>query len=137
MGYVETRADDDISADQFDKRHADWVQGIHRALSLPSQRLYGRAAKLIAIYIKSMVVVGPHGGSQLANEAHPPIDRRLLSTIAKNKDVDTEVRKRFRVATWTKFTHADYLTTINDLRGLRSPGEPFWKIEADWTPRDV
>src|SRR6476646_5584451 len=33
---------------------------------------YGRAAKLIAVYLKSMVVIGPDTGSDFAKIIHPP-----------------------------------------------------------------
>jgi hypothetical protein len=41
---------------------------------------YGRAAKIVAIYLKSMVVVGPDWDTQFARLIHPPIDNMLLNT---------------------------------------------------------
>jgi|ERR1035437_1672312 hypothetical protein len=45
---------------------------------------YGRAAKIVAIYLKTAVIVRYSGEGTLAEVAHPPIDRILLTNLRKN-----------------------------------------------------
>lgn len=93
---------------------------------------FGRAAKLVAIYIKSMVVNGPDFESSLAQHAHPPIDRYLLDgIIAEAKDVTDAQKKRWKKISWTQLDEAPYYALVDELRALPE-ATPFWSLERFW-----
>ncbi len=91
---------------------------------------YGRAAKIIAIYIKaSRTIKDPKG--RIAKYAHPPVDRKLLK----------ELRMKFRahlveasMKSWTKFNDKAYFETIKKLRQIQQEESMpyFWMIEKYW-----
>lgn len=93
---------------------------------------YGRAAKLVAVYLKSMIVLGPDGPSSLASIAHPPIDRILLRNLASS-DVTSPHKSNWRTTTWTTLDEQSYYALISQLRGVLAKSEPFWKLEKYWT----
>src|SRR5467141_2609385 len=74
----------DIDESGFDAIHRQWCRKI--MASLRKARIcdvtFGRAAKLIAMYLKSEVVLGPGSGTAFAHVAHPPIDGILLRKLA-------------------------------------------------------
>ena len=134
--FVAERGREPISRDDFDENHRVWATSLLDALDLATtDGLYGRAAKLIAIYLKGTVVLGPLGDSPLARISHPPVDRVLLQALSKDAKVPPHLRKLFRTATWTKFGHSEYERVIAALRTLLGPDEPFWAIERYWTPQ--
>lgn len=94
---------------------------------------YGRAAKLVAVYIKSMVVLGGASNSNLASVAHPPVDRILLQQLAKDDLVSKEQRAFLKKQSWTQFGELDYYKVISLLRSFLADGEPFWMIEKYWS----
>ena len=73
-----------ISAAQFDVLHRGWCSSICSNLIARqiSKTTYGRAAKLVAVYLKAIVILGEACDSALAHNMHPPIDRILLQTLA-------------------------------------------------------
>lgn len=91
---------------------------------------YGRAAKIVNIYIKTAIVI-PNPESNLSFIVHPPIDRILLSNLIKFKSF------QFDTISWTQFTENDYFDVIRKQRE-RGYGEAiaFWKIEAYWSPSE-
>jgi len=88
---------------------------------------YGRAAKIIAVYIKTAIVIRDSGKSILAKIAHPPIDNILLSNLNKtNKSLGISGLK------WTLLTEKEYFELIAKLRTLNL--KYFWELEKHWTP---
>lgn len=86
---------------------------------------YGRAAKIVAIYLKTAVIVRYSGKGKLAEVAHPPIDRILL----------TNLRKKFNgivpdKTNWTELDEDSYFDLITKIRIL--PLKSFWKLEEYW-----
>ncbi len=123
-----------ITEEGYKNLHMKWCQSVLK--SLVDQQVedieYGRAAKLIAIYIKSMIVNGPGHMSALADVAHPPIDSFLLKELAKKKkDQDAAIKKMWRSATWTKLTEPEYYALIETLKPL-DDAKPFWMLEKYW-----
>jgi hypothetical protein len=89
---------------------------------------FGRAAKLVAVYLKSMVVLAaPESG--LAHVAHPPIDRILLQNLARQRGLP----KQHTRTPWTKLDEEQYQALIACLQSYMHPNEPFWKLEEFWT----
>lgn len=90
---------------------------------------YGRAAKIIAIYLKTSVVLPSSGTSPLAKIVHPPIDSILLTNVAKKlKGLFSD----FGQKRWTQFDKGEYFDVIDSLRTIKLDG--FWKIEEFWSP---
>ena len=88
---------------------------------------YGRAAKIIAVYLKTSIVIRDSGESVVAKIIHPPIDNILLSNLSKNN-------KKFGFSNikWTQLSENEYFKLIDNLRTLHF--DSFWKLEKYWTP---
>ena len=97
---------------------------------------FGRAAKLIAMYLKSMVVLGGESESVLGKVAHPPIDGILLSNVARSPDVVSSNKSAWARLRWTKLDEKSYYRLIPQLRAILGPDEPFWVLEAHWIVTD-
>jgi hypothetical protein len=133
VAYLRHSAAAEVDEVTFDRLHNGWCtdvlvflrdRGLHNAT-------FGRAAKLIAVYLKSMVVAGPYGQSELSRVAHPPIDRLLLQNLARANRSDPRSR-RWRTTNWTELDQAGYYRLITELRNLLPCSEPFWKLEEHW-----
>lgn len=124
---------DSICSQQFERLHRQWCVSVISFLEnegLPAVT-FGRAAKLVAVYLKSAVVLGPGSKTQLARVAHPPIDKILLRNLSASPNVSA--LRQWANTRWTKLTEVDYYILIMQLRGCLDPGEPFWKLERFWT----
>ena len=74
-----------VGAAQFRELHQEWCRSIIRFLERRnSAATYERAAKLVAVYLKTRVVL-PHAESKLARVAHPPVDSILLRNISPER----------------------------------------------------
>lgn len=116
----------------FDQFHRETSGKIIAHLKYVDKRLeekatYGRAAKIIAIYIKTAIVVRDLGVSNLARIAHPPIDRILLTNANKE-------HKKLGLAryNWTQLLEEEYFELIEKLRTIDF--ESFWELERYWSP---
>lgn len=117
--------------EEFDRFHVKCCKQImekleHSLGDNPSKVTFGRAAKIVNIYIKTAIVI-PQPDSQLAFIAHPPVDRILLIGLTE------QLKVKFHKISWTGFDQKDYLEIITQFRGLGFGIElPFWKIEEYW-----
>lgn len=94
---------------------------------------YGVAAKMINCYIKAFYI----GDQEVLSVAHPPIDRLLLSGLAKkNFDGKAGTWRRYRNKGWSNFTKDDYLDVIQDLRSSKDLEAELWKAEEYWSGFD-
>lgn len=120
----------------FDTRHRQWCSAICRLLEEQgvSDATYGRAAKLVAVYLKSMVVLGSASESRLAAVAHPPIDRILLQQLSRSDAIESQDKKSWRKTNWTELGEEQYYELIEQLRVCLKPGQPFWMLEEYWSP---
>jgi len=118
---------------QYDEMHKQWCESIITYLQENdvANVTYGRAAKLIAVYIKSMVVLSALGSS-IAKVAHPPIDRILLQNLSKEKTINHPRKRAWSKISWTQLTKPHYFKLISELRDVVG-NEPFWKLEEHWT----
>jgi len=112
--------------DEFDKIHSLWCNDIISFWDKYGEGFeYGRAAKLVNMYLKSMIVlVNPD--SNLAKNIHPPIDSVLLKALAKQFK-----QGHFRDLRWTNFKEDEYFKTLGEILALIE-GQPAWKIEKFW-----
>src|SRR5256885_1479482 len=73
-----------IDPGAFDEAHRVWAQKIVTPLASRNvPATFGRAAKLIAIYPKSMVILNGNFETRRARVVHPPIDGILLHNMCK------------------------------------------------------
>jgi len=131
--FIRQNEDKPISQEDFDKLHADWCDSILQTWENKNVKgsSYGRAAKLIAVYIKSMTIVRKEQSS-LSEVAHPPIDRMILQNISKDKTIKHPNRPYWKAINWTEMDKAQYLNLISDFR-MVFQREPFWHLEQFWT----
>jgi hypothetical protein len=124
----------DIDEARFDALHRRWCGSIVDFLKNVgmSKVTFGRAAKLIAVYLKAVVVLGPGSETPFARIAHPPIDGILLKNLAASKMV-SEHKREWKRTRWTQLTEEQYYELIKQLRQALGTQEPFWQLERFWT----
>lgn len=113
--------------DNFDKEHEKSINALCKSLK-EFNCSYGRAAKVIAIYLKTSVIIVNRGESDLSKVAHPPIDRKLLSSLKNNNLLFGNKKK---LPSWTELEKTEYLEIIENIRELLLD-LPMWKIEKYW-----
>ncbi|MEQ1774292.1 MAG: hypothetical protein ABL891_10970 [Burkholderiales bacterium] len=125
----------DIAPQSFEAHHRKWCHAITAFLSNRdiANATFGRAAKLIAVYLKAMVVVGAESQSSLAAVIHPPIDRILLQNLALSPDFSSAYKSMWRSAAWTKLNESAYYELLATLRTVVPETDPWWKLEQYWT----
>jgi hypothetical protein len=127
-----------INETNFEQFHRAWCISIVSFLEekgVPDVT-YGRAAKLIAVYLKSMVVLGPTSNSDLARVVHPPIDGVLLRNVSKSREIASLNKARWGRIKWTKLNEQAYYQLLSELRESLPDSEPFWTFERFWTVTD-
>lgn len=119
---------------EFDRLHRDWSKSIIERLSARGLRevSYGRAAKLIAIYLKAMVILCSDAGADFVRVIHPPIDSLLLHKMSKDHEICSPRRHRWRSVRWTQLDESAYFELVSELREVLREGEPFWMLERFW-----
>ncbi|MBC6995906.1 hypothetical protein QWY85_17175 [Neolewinella lacunae] len=124
------------TAAEFDQWHAERVGELTLILvdklSKPQQNIYGRVAKIIAIYIKT-VYVSQYPDAVLSKVAHPPIDGILLKEVKKKTHLKYPPKLGFH---WSTFDAEAYQTALNYLREVNQ-GKAFWEIEEFWKATDA
>lgn len=122
------------TASAFDAEHRKWCDQVLASLHQAgvSKATFGRAAKIVAIYLKTRVICGGHIESPMGQLAHPPIDRVLLQGVAKDPGFSKQHRTRWRRTNWTELDAVGYADVIGSLRveGLDQRG--FWRVEKWW-----
>jgi len=127
-----------LSAVQFTVQHHKWCSSICSTLT---QRQignvkYGRAAKLVAVYLKATVIMGDGWNSSFGRNAHPPIDRILLRSLASSDRITSPHQAAWRSINWTQLDQDSYDELIGQLRDAIPDEAPFWTIEEYWQPSD-
>jgi hydroxylamine reductase (hybrid-cluster protein) len=123
-----------IVSEEYDSWHYKMVQALIKNFPMKEGegvKLYGRAAKIIAIYLKTYHIVG-NPTSSLSKVAHPPVDRVLLSNLYKeNKDL--KILNVIETA-WTNINSDQYFEIIVALKHIQSKNnfEYFWMMEYFW-----
>lgn len=122
--------------DHFRVLHNAWCRSIVQFLEGTHPNVsFGRAAKLIAVYLKSMVVLA-RPETSLARVAHPPIDAILLNNIGHASNVLSPHKRLWRRVKWTQLQEEAYYAVVKQLRETVGAEEPFWKLEQFWTVTD-
>jgi len=134
--FVTTQRAAPINYEEFEQYHREWCGGI--VAFLKRKRIpgvsYGRAAKLLAVYLKSMVVLGPGPTSGLARVVHPPIDGILLRNLIDSPEIDSSIKTRLRriKGGWTQLNKQSYYDLVSELRKIVAK-KAFWTLERFWT----
>jgi hypothetical protein len=109
------------SQSEFDLAHSDWCN----ALAAKLQVKFGRAAKIIAIYLKALTCgLSPVEETRIGF-VYPPVDRILLTSLPPNF--------RSMLApdlAWSRMTEAQHRAVIDVLRKVA--GQQFWEVERYW-----
>jgi hypothetical protein len=115
----------------FNTKHSEWRKAIIES-SGERKFTHGVAAKLINVYLKTIIICGGHHAHPNARFIHPPIDSVLLKElIEKNKLGMGDVVKSLNNKTWSNFNSDDYEHVIGGIvKGLN--GEALWKVEKYW-----
>lgn len=131
------------TADAVDARLDEWTMEVLDCLraatsNQQTQPKYGRAAKLVAVYLKAMVVTGGHADTNFGKLLHPPIDSNLLKALKvasppNQPNLKEAVGRALRTG-WSNLERGDYLSLVRALRdsGLDNPA--FWYLERYWKP---
>ena len=125
------------SAD-FETMHRRWCASICATLAgrgIPGAS-YGRAAKLVAVYLKATVLMGEGAASPLARYMHPPIDRTLLQNLASAPRIESPHKAGWHVTSWTRLSEPSYYELVEQLRAVLPAGMPFWMLEEYWSPTE-
>jgi hypothetical protein len=119
---------ENLTIEQFDEFHRVTSNKIIEFLfNLGISASYGQAAKIIAIYIKTSIVIRDSGLSNISKIAHPPIDNILLTRLnKKHPELELSGKK------WTKLDKTEYFGLITKLRTLNL--DYFWELEKFWIP---
>jgi hypothetical protein len=124
----------DLSPPEFDVRHRRWCRSIISALNELEVRnsTYGRAAKLVAIYLKVTVILNGVANSPVSRVVHPPIDNILLKNLAACSDVCSPNKGKWSGTKWTQLNEPKYYELVEQIREAVPPDLPFWMIEKYW-----
>lgn len=133
--FLATEGSFDIDCAEFEMHHRQWCRSIVRTLTKNGTvgATFGRAAKVVAVYLKCMVVLGPLANTRLAVAMHPPIDRQLLQTLSSPQSrIDSQYKQYWRSVSWTNLDEKTYYKLVSQLRAVLKISEPFWKLEEYW-----
>lgn len=123
------------SAAEFDRWHRAWCAEV--VTSLHGQGVdgatFGRAAKIVAIYLKTLIVCGGHDLEPLAAVAYPPIDRVLLQALAREERFTPDHRRLWRTTAWTELGADGYDAIVASLRDAGLDLGGFWRVERWWS----
>jgi hypothetical protein len=111
--------------------HRKWATQL--LLSFKAQKVevrkltYGRMAKIIAVYLKTAVIIPSKGKTSVCKIIHPPIDAILLKRISKEPNCE-----RFKFHRWTSLNETAYWELCKDIE--QSFGYFDWRLEKYWSP---
>lgn len=133
--FLRTCDIESIDEAAFEKLHRSWCRAIALALQNAGIKnaTFGRAAKLVAVYLKSMVVLAGKSESALSKVAHPPVDGILLRNVVRSPEVTSEHKRLWTAVRWTLLDEETYYGLIKQLRAVLTPEAPFWMLEQYWT----
>lgn len=120
-------------ADEFDAAHRGWrkkIIGGAEKIELPFT--HGVAAKLINVYLKSMLVCGGFHAHPNVRQVHPPIDGLILGELYRRDCAGLRsVWRELRSRGWSRFDSKEYERAITAIRKVVGDA-PLWKIESLW-----
>lgn len=95
-------------------------------ISVNQELSYGRAAKIIAIYLKTSVILCGNGECSKSKIIHPPIDNILLIQLSNNGLGNLKKIK------WTQLNKKKYWSVASQIEDYF--GKLDWTLEKYWSP---
>lgn len=123
------------SASEFNLLHKQWREHIielSKSKTCPDFT-HGVAAKLINIYLKTILTCGGFHSHEKVSFIHPPIDSLLMEALVKASEYsyNKKFREVMRAKCWSKFSSDDYEAVIQELQNVIGE-KPLWSIEKYW-----
>lgn len=116
---------------QFDSLQKKWCYEIIKDFEvLNVTATYGQAAKIVAIYLKTSVVMGADPTNEYLKFIHPPIDRIILKNLPR-----IESFKQVKKISWTKMDEGTYWEVVQRIRQQFNFFD--WRLEMLWTPEQA
>ena len=103
-------SDKEITIEEFDELHTLWCNTLINSF-LPLKCSYGRAAKIVSIYLKTAVVIASSGSHPNCKIIHPPIDSILLTGLSKLDGL-----KDLSLERWTTLNEKQYQNVVNTIK---------------------
>lgn len=128
-------SENSITQEEFDSLHKDWCEDLMKTfntkiitrLGRGAKCSYGRAAKIVAIYLKTSVILPSGGDAERSLLIHPPLDSIIFTSIAKDAEYAD-----LRFKNWTTLDESQYWDIVKLLRNHKLGFN--WKIEELWDP---
>lgn len=137
LDFLGDPANLNVAAADYKTAHTKWCNAIIKHLTdwnVP-RTTFGRAAKMIAVFLKSAVVLGSDSSSMLASVVYPPIDGIELKQLAKSTAGDESKRRRWGKIRWTQLNETRFYALVDELREVVKK-DPFWHLENYWNVTD-
>ena len=118
------------SEEDFEQFHKECAQQLIKAFEVSGIKdvSYGRAAKIIAIYLKTTIILCNKGECKKSTIIHPPIDNILLTEIATRfKEL-----KNLKNERWTSFDETTYWNLVSKIKSHFNKFD--WTLEEYWRP---
>lgn len=123
------------SASEFNLLHKQWREHIielSKSKTCPDFT-HGVAAKLINIYLKTILSCGGFHSHEKVSFIHPPIDSLLMKALVNAPEYSHKKTfwKEMDTRRWSKFSSDDYEAVIQELQSVVGE-KPLWSVEKYW-----
>ncbi|WP_338875267.1 hypothetical protein WBJ53_06545 [Spirosoma sp. SC4-14] len=117
------------TAEEFNNFHISCSNQIIETLKKANvaNPTYGRAAKIIAIYLKTSLIIPMAGQGVICQFIHPPIDRILLTNLSKEHKI-----KKLCEKGWTALNEVEYWHLYERIKLEKLKFD--WSLEKYWQP---
>lgn len=117
-----------FSESNFNRFHKQTANQLIRNLHKAGIRSasYGRAAKIIAIYLKTSVILRSKN-KYILGLIHPPIDADVLKSLSRHN-----ISKGLNSIKWTKMNEVQYWDLYKEVKA--KTGSFDWSLEKYWNP---
>jgi hypothetical protein len=132
------------SPDDMDEDVDAWLLGLMNKIMVKAELMgldgfsFGRAQKLVSIYLKTVLVCGEHHSHRLVVKLPPPLDRQLFNGLKvylrdhpDNPGKDAFLKAQSVRSSWTTFTDKDYVAHVAALK-LIMGSQPLYFAEEHW-----
>ena len=122
------------SPELFDVQHRQWrAKAIETASGMDIPMTHGVAAKLINIYLKSILVCAGHHDDPRGMVIHPPIDSLFLNDLyERNVAGLSALWNTTRNIKWSKLNSDQYEAVIKGIKTAIGSNRGLWCIEQYW-----
>jgi len=122
-------SESDITEGDFELFHRKCANEIVESLRpyTGNKSTYGRASKIIAIYLKTSVIIPNKGNCSRSKIIHPPIDGILLKNLS-----DWLAEPIRKTKPWTLLNEVQYWEMVSNIKSLCKSFD--WTLETHWHP---